>query len=191
MTLSPKVLSSVAFHPFIFAPVWSGPICINQPSAFFTSDSGCHVIAPLEVNGFYPVCDLSDVHSASHLSLVIFPICFLRHSKLSLISASPLHNPVSLSRLLRESGVLEVQALPTFLLLFSSLTYNCTHSYPFSPTGKGQRVHLLEISPFSWILSCRCHFFLDYSPWRYFLPFLALSLLPHNEKLLLFTWSFL
>lgn len=153
------------------------------------SESG--ITGCLHHKGLSTQCDLSDVHSASHLSLVIFPICFLRHSKLSLISASPLHNPVSLGRLLRENGVLEVQALPTFLLLFSSLTYNCTHSYPFSPTGKGQRVHLLEISPFSWILSCRCHFFLDYSPWRYFLPFLALSLLPHNEKLLLFTWSFL
>ena len=105
MTLSPKVLFSLAFHPFIFAPVWNKLISTNQPSAFFASDADSQVIAPLEMNGLQPVCDLRDVHSASHLSLVTsFPICFPRYSKLSPISANPFPNPVTLSRFLGENG---------------------------------------------------------------------------------------
>lgn len=66
MTLSPKVLLSLAFHPFILAPFWSRLICINQPLASFTSDCGCHVIAPPEMNGFQP-----------HVTSVMFILPFI------------------------------------------------------------------------------------------------------------------
>lgn len=103
--LSLKVLFSLAFHPFIFAPVWNKLISTNQPSAFFTSDADCQVIAPLEINGLQPVSDLRNVHSAPRLSLVTsFPISFLRYSKLSPISANPFPNPVTLSRFFGENG---------------------------------------------------------------------------------------
>lgn len=137
-----KSLTFLGLSSFYVCSNWSKLICIHQPSAFFTSDTGCQVVVPLEMSDFQPLGDLSDVHFPPVISS---PICFLRYSILSPIPASPFPNPVTLSRLLGENGILEVQTLPTSLLLFSGLTYNLLiHSYPFSPIGREQKTLLSE-----------------------------------------------
>lgn len=144
MTLSSKVLFSLAFHPFYVCSSWNKLIRIHQPSAFFTPDTGCQVVVPREMSDFQPLGDLSNIHFSlpfppSHPFL--FPFSGILNFQ-QYLQALSLTQPL-LADFLEKIESLKYK-LFQFLFYFSLGLHNdlLVHFCPFSPSEREQRTLL-------------------------------------------------